>query len=221
MKNLRKLLDINSTQQEIDNHMNQLLEQKFDAELKSKYENILADKYQIQKQSESSKKGKNYFVLLAGLLALAFAAFVGIKQLQSSSNPQQMAANYHETHPFAFELKTRSTEGDVLTLQAYAAYQAKSYDAAISALEGAASPTSEQKFLLGYIHFVNGSYRLADEVFKEIKSENGNNTYVSEAKFYRVMSLLAAGNKEEALNLKASFDKTSWEWKELSGLNIK
>jgi len=133
-----------------------------------------------------------------------------------SGNPADLATQLDQFN-LLFE---QELEGDDLTLQAYTAYRSKNYEEAINILKSKDELSSEQKFLLAYTHFVGKDYDQAGKIFQSIRREGTTNAYVSEANFYRVLCLLAAGNKDEALKLKATFDKSSWESKELSDINI-
>ena len=104
------------------------------------------------------------------------------------------------------------------TLEALGAYEAKDYSLAASKLSTIADPTLEQSFLLGYSHFAETEFGSALTVFSSISPREGDVSYVAEARFYRVLCLLALGREAEALALTDSYAPTSWERRQLDKL---
>ena len=224
MKHIKQLLNTNSSKEEIDKLMGQIIETKFDNELKSRYARILAEEYDVHRHESPPQKGngKGGTVLLAIfiIVLLALAGYLAMQYFKANAgNHQQMAAAYHMDQPFSFNIKSRGmADAERTTLEALGAYEAKDYSLAASKLSTIADPTLEQSFLLGYSHFAETDFGSALTVFSSISPREGDVSYVAEARFYRVLCLLALGREAEALALTDSYAPTSWERRQLDKL---
>lgn len=222
MKTIKKLFDKNSTHEQIERHMSQLLEEKFDQELKTKYQRILAEKHQVQRESVGVKKNWNKTIAIVGIVVLALMLLFVSQYYNASTkfvNYEQLALSYNQEKPFDFNISSRSAGNEESqTAIAYAAYQKSNYEETISVLSQQENLSNEQSFLLGYTYFEKGDYQLAISAFEKVTIENGDEAYTAEAKLYGVLSHFSLNQKEEAFAKMDAMDPSSWEYKELDSI---
>jgi len=219
MKNLKKLIDPNLDPIEIDQYMSQILREKFDSELALKYKAKLSNSYNVER---TQQPGTNYtYIFLISALIL-LGGYLILKQMNTSALPNTdeyklMALNFDEKNPFQANAVTRSSDGkeDALKLQAYVAFEDEKYKEASKALSSIVEKGKKDNFLLGYANFKMGEFAEARKSFSVVLSLGGDDTYISEARFYNVLSLFAEGRTSEAKIAMDALIAGSWESKQL------
>ncbi len=222
MKNLRKLTDTNLQTTEIDRHMSDIINQKFDEELKSTYAEILANKYKVHR---TPRRKTNWVLISLVALVSLLCAYFAFKGLSTAVSPEkqdfkQMALNYDNEHPFTAQTITRSSvaTAEDHRIKAHTHFENQNYTAVLADLNLIEDRNKEDVFLLAYAQFKLSKYSEAGDNFKKVIAMDSDESYHSEARLYRVLCLFASGKTQEAQETMGALAAGSWELETLKGI---
>ena len=232
MKNIKKLLSNDLSENEVDSKMSDLLNDKFNDDLRKKYSNTLEKEYGVTragtKQSEEDdikpKSSILKFLIPILLVAASLLAYflLGSKTDEKSTDPinkEQQIERFFAANELAYIDNTRNNdEENEQRSSAVSHFQNKDYQsAAVSFSKIPENQLSIQdRYYLAYSQLRSGQYAEASKAFTIIVDEtNQGDNYHPESKLYQIISLLALKENDKAKSLYNSLEEGSWEKKKL------
>ena len=221
MKDIKKLTDMNSTPEEVENIMEKLISQKFDQEKIDKYQEILSKKYGIERspaeQDQKPSTGKiRYLYLIASSIA-AIAVFFLFFKTTADSNSQNYS-QYVQANPVQVNIdRGGNNEHDDDFKNATIAFENEKYDEAIQLYKSSTNKPKSSTFYLAYSLMRTHKYNEAKNAFSSFisKTEKTEALY-AEAKVFEIINLLLFEKIEEAEIKYNLLTKDSWEEKEMA-----
>lgn len=223
MKKLKEFLDPKLPKEKTEQIMKQLLHEKFDAELKTKYSEILEKEYAVSKEKivklDSTKSSNRKWVVLIisllGVIGLAYLIFTSMH-----SNPQKDVQKYLAMNSMEYQGTMR--DADVASNEnRVAAFEAiNQRDYAKAKVEfGKISPLSlEDQFYFSYAQLRTKEYQIAKQGFKAlVDNATSDQSYLEESRMFYGLCLMAT-NDESLENYIEQLKIDSWSRKELESI---
>ena len=201
-----------------ENLIEKFIEQKFDLELREKWERQLKEEFQTSKSTPSTSKSirrfnLSFLALAAGFLLLAV---IGILLLtQSISRPgsaKQLATNYlAETeiyHPGSFKGQQAS---NISRDNAILHFNTQNYPEAIQNFLAIENKTSEDNYYLALSYFLNQDFDQAISGFEGLIISNSD--FEEQINWYLSLSLLLSDKLNSAQKQLLSIEASDWNYK--------
>lgn len=220
MNRLQKLINPYINKSETDNHMTTILKEKFDNDLKSRYADILENKYNLTRKAPVGKTKKMYpwIGIAAATAAILVMALTFLNQNPSTAlNHSQLALNYVEQNPLQTANITRGADVNKMST-AYQNLEEGKFKEALIIFESEELTAKEDIFYMAYAQFKSERYSDASENFSKVASMTESADYLSEARLHSILSLYADNKVEKAQKETSSLDPTSWEFMQLEKL---
>lgn len=218
MKNIQKIVSRDISNLELDNHMNQLLREKFDKELGLRYSKVLNQEHNVTRKGggENLRYGNyKFFVLILGLILTAVLITSKFFFFTNDIDYKQLVYNYDLENPFVSNRQTRNTtsadaEYRILGFQYFEGQQ---YDKCSESLKLLGLKNNEDNFYIGYSYFKLQEYAKAIPYFETVILTG--EAYAPESKLYTILSLVASGNSDKAKVEMNKLKEDSWEFKQV------
>lgn len=221
MKNLKEFLNPKASSEQTDHIMKQLLQEKFDTELKEKYAHILQNDFDVQKgksyanTAPKQKSNKILYLALAflGILVCAYFAMNSFGSTNQQKVEQYLAStssmNYNET------MRSAEIESDALRTMAGKYFNDNDYQSSFENLSLIKDKTLEDQFYLAYSQMMIKEYNGASlEFSKLLRTIQKGEKFYNEAKLYYGLSLYALEDSQFQ-RYYDTLEEGSWEKEEL------
>jgi len=216
-KNLEDFLDLNTPSDKLDKLMKEILQEKFDKELKAKYENILANDYNVHRTQveESNSNSKPLIIVLFTLLTLALAGYFVMQNLRSDKNQVNQYLAENQLH-YQGTTRNETANFDEIMSRAYVAFNQSQYKEFLQITATLSDLSKEDLFFRGYARMRVENYKAALQDFESVlKETEPQQKYYEELLLYKAICLQKLDQ--------ASFDKfyqklnkSSWAKDELN-----
>jgi len=219
MGKFTEFLDHKTPEEKSDKIMEKLMEDKFNAQLKSRYSEILKNDHQFYRTNNSTSKRLSNFkkvtFTVLSLLVLALGTY--IMSSKFISNNQEKAQQYLAENTIQYHGLTRnSNNAEILRAAGANSFNARDYNQAIIEFSKIENPTSDDKFYLAYSYLRLEKYMLAASLFEELnKTTTGTEKYSEEIQLFYALSLFASNNPNFEIFVK-SIEEKKWARKEIA-----
>jgi len=219
---IKKLMEGNLPEEKLDSIMKQLLEHKFDSDLKAEYEKYLLEEMNVKRSSDGAEvgmpknKGNVYLKLLGAILFLALALFFIYQSFFKTISSQSSMENYLAENVMYSHATVRNDAAavDQSHTTAFEALNAKDYKAAVPLFDKIDSHTDETLFFSAYAKVRMGQYKEASEIFTTLSTQLGTeDKYYEETLLYNAICKLSM-NPENKAAIASGLVQGSWSQKE-------
>jgi len=228
MKKITDLNKANISEEDLEKGMKDLMNDKFNSELRAKYADKLKEEYQIERleteqnqdaDSRPEKSKTNFLLPLLLIAVMAIGAFLIGKLKKSPTESRQdkihqiMASN---EIPY---LETSRNESDINQIrnEASTSYEQKNYQQAISSFQKIENKTISDQFFLAYSYFKTEDYQNSSLEFEKLLTTFENqDQYLPESRLFKIISLLKINKNEEAKKAYEALPPNSWAKQKLS-----
>jgi len=192
-KKIEEFLDMNLKGEKLDQLMKEILEEKFDNELKSKYSKILQDEFDVQRHDKNQAKPKRV-ASKVGLLVLLLSVIMsaGYFVINHLSKSQNELPTYLAENQLLYQGSTRN-ETKIMTAsksRAYNLFNKGEYKTFLELLSSESRISTEDTFFRGYARMVQESYQEALIDFDGLlKTLQPGQKYYQEAILYKGICL--------------------------------
>ena len=214
----KEFLDENTPKEKIDLVMNDIMESKFDKELRDRYSSVLADKYDIHRGQNQIPLGRKNRTI--GLFIVAILLLVGslIYLLNSTSNSVTVD-EYLNQNVLAYYEVTRGEDTQNIKDEAYLSFNKENYQSFLEAMFALPSLTNEDELFMAYADLRLGKYNKAATTFdKFLKSSSQEKKYYQEASLYYALCLKKT-DRAAYKSYTKSLNTDSWVMKELEQIS--
>lgn len=226
-KRIEEFLDINTTGVKLDKLMKEMLQEKFDKELKIKYQDKLAREYNVHRTEVLSNKPKSsvpkyLYMLLFMMTGLAIGYFA-LKNLSqnSNSNKENTVEHYLAENKMPYQGATRSDHPGFNKAKSnvYVSFNQSDYKTFLADLSAISDLSKEDFFFRGYANMRLENYTEALQDFEFIlKSIEPHDKYYEELLLYKAICLRQS---DEVMFKKfyQKLNKSSWAIDELKKID--
>ena len=213
---IKRILQSDITNEQLDSTMKELLDSKFDFDLKQEYSQYLKDELSVKRSSENlpeahANKSKNLKVGLIAILAilmslLAYFLFLGNSSYESTV--QNYLAENDLYHHGTVRNETPSFQD--FESMGFKAINNKDFTGAIAAFENIKAYSPEVSFFMAYAKMRTGNYKEAAIRFSVIKStlKVGDDFYQESSLYHSMCELIL--NPNDASKISSRLKENSW-----------
>ena len=210
--NFEKFNDGQDNPEDIEPLLKELLQTKFDEELKQELQKDLKDQYGVSKENKSTTLGRRKLTYILTAIAAGFGLlimttyFFNTKKsklasedppsLSSFENAEKLAINYLKTTDIYHGGAVKGTTSSQSRTQAINAFNAKNYEQAAQYFSLIEAMTEEDLFYCGVASLYNENYGKSIKTLQQV-SDMGTQ-YSIEADWYLALAHILNGNRDAA-----------------------
>jgi len=220
-KPLKEFLNASTTSQRLDHLMKEILQNKFDSELKNRYEESLKTNYDVYRDRPSQASSNKLWKAIAAvaILATMVLSYVVLQQMEPE-NDKTKVQQYLAENVMLYHGVSRSAElpNNKAREMAYEAFNNGNYEAFINRIQTSSPLTTEDKFFQAYAKMITENYTTAVAEFKTINASLvAGQDYYDESNLYYAICLQLT-NPEEYSKLYETLKDKSWVKQQLDKL---
>jgi len=218
---IKKLMEANIPEDKLDTIMKQLLESKFDNELKIEYEKYLLDELNVKRtdsnfENLTSNKTKTTLKILLALALVCFSLFFAFKVFLKPITEVNSVENYlaenviyqHST------FRNEASNVDQNRAAAFDAINSKEYEKGAVLFESFEEHSDEDFFFMAYSKLMIEEYDQALELFTSLSSRLGKeDQYYEESRLLKAICQLTL-NPDMSVEISKGLEQSSWSAKE-------
>ncbi len=222
MSDIKKILDLSTPPAQQEKLIEQLIDRKFDAELKSEWADKLGKEYgttqQNDKDNPAQQRNVKLWLTLAAVAAVLIILLWSLKPFSSQVSADELAKDYiASAEMYDIRAAKGQISDDQQRITAIQAFNQKSYQAAIAAYADMSMLLADDLYYLGLAQLQLNDYPAAAASLKGSLQQNPSEQLREEISWYLSLSQVLQSDAA-AISWLRAMPEDSWKYEEAQRL---